>query len=73
MSKIKLTLEFDGSILDFEDNMGMDENFDLVDSLIWLCDYGTKEDPSVYHNNIKITASKETFDAPYKESEDEQN
>lgn len=73
MSKIKLTLEFDGSILDFEDNMGMDESFDLVDSLIWLCDYGTKESPSTYHNNIKITASKETFDAPYKESEDEQN
>lgn len=68
---IKVTLEFEGTILDFEKNMDMDDRFDLVDSITWLCDYGTKEDPNTYHNKIKITASEETFDTPYKEKEDE--
>lgn len=69
--KVKITMEFEGTILDFEDNLGMDDNFDLIDSLIWLCDYGTKEDNSTYHNKIKLTATKETFDVPYKEKGNE--
>ena len=69
---IKVTLEFKGtSVLDFEDRLGMNENFDLTDSIIWLLDYGTKEDNTTTHNGISITVSKETYDLPYKENEDE--
>lgn len=69
---IKVTLEFKGtSVLDFEDRLGMNENFDLADSIIWLLDYGTKDDNTTTHNGIDITVSKETYDLPYKEKEDE--
>lgn len=67
---IKITLEYKGtSILDFEDRLGMDEQFDLTDSIIWLLDYGTKKDNTTTHNGIGITISEETYDLPYKESE----
>ena len=75
MSKIKMTLEMDcNSILEFEDNLGMDGNFDLVDSLIWLLDYGCERDGyKTFHNKIKIKINKGFENIPYKEKEDEQN
>lgn len=71
---IKVTLEYKGAtILDFQDRLGMDEQFDLADSIIWLLDYGTKKDNTTTHNGIEITINKETYDMPYKEKEDEQD
>lgn len=68
MSKIKVTLEMDcSSILEFEDNLGMDENFDLVDSIIWLLDYGGEgEGFETLHNKIKIKVNKDFTKIPYK-------
>lgn len=75
MSKIKMTLEMDcNSILEFENNLGMDEAFDLVDSLIWLLDYGGEgEGYETLHNKIKIKVNKGFGNIRYKENEDEQN
>lgn len=75
MSKIKMTLEMDcNSILEFEDNLGMDGNFDLVDSLIWLLDYGCERDGyKTFHNKIKIKINKGFENIRYKENKDEQN
>lgn len=75
MSKIKMTLEMDcNSILEFENNLGMDEAFDLVDSLIWLLDYGGEgEGYETLHNKIKIKVNKGFENIRYKENEDEQN
>lgn len=75
MSKIKITLEMDcNSILEFEDNLGMDENFDLVDSIIWLLDYGSEgEGFETLHNKIKVKVNKGFTKIPYKENKDEQN
>lgn len=68
MSKIKMTLEMDcSSILEFEDNLGMDENFDLVDSIIWLLDYGSESEGfETLHNKIKIKVNKDITKIPYK-------
>ena len=72
MSKIKITLEMDcSSILEFENNLNMDENFDLVDSIIWLLDYGNEWDFETYHNKIKLKVNKDFLKIPYKEKEDE--
>lgn len=73
MSKIKITLEMDcNSILEFENNLGMDENFDLVDSIIWLLDYGSESEGfEALHNKIKIKVNKGFTKIPYKEKEDE--
>lgn len=79
MSKIKMTLEMDcSSILEFEDNLGMDGDFDIVDSLIWLLDYGgeSAEGFETLHNKIKIKINKGFEKIPYKvdkENKDEQN
>ena len=75
MNKIKITLEMDcNSILEFEDNLGMDENFDLVDSIIWLLDYGSEgEGFETLHNKIKVKVNKDFTKIPYKENKDEQN
>ena len=75
MGKIKMTLEMDcSSILEFEDNLGMDENFDLVDSIIWLLDYGGEgEGYETRHNKITIKINKGALKLPYKEKKDEQN
>lgn len=69
MSKIKITLEMDcNSILEFEDNLGMDENFDLVDSIIWLLDYGSESEGfEALHNKIKVKVNKGFTKIPYKE------
>lgn len=68
MSKIKVTLEMDcNSILEFENNLGMDENFDLVDSIIWLLDYGGEGEYETLHNKIKIKVNKGFVKIPYKE------
>lgn len=73
MSKIKITLEMDcSSILEFENNLGMDENFDLVDSIIWLLDYGSESEGfEALHNKIKVKVNKGFTKIPYKEKEDE--
>lgn len=75
MSKIKITLEMDcNSILEFEDNLGMDENFDLVDSIIWLLDYGSEsEGYETLHNKVKIKVNKGFTKIPYKEEDNEQD
>ena len=72
MSKVKITLEMEcNSILELEDNLGMDENFDLVDSIIWLLDYGSEQDYETYHNKIKLTVDRSFLELPYKEKESE--
>lgn len=75
MSKIKITLEMDcSSILEFEDNLGMDENFDLTDSIIWLLDYGSEDEGfETLHNKIKVKVNKDFTKIPYKEKNNEQN
>lgn len=75
MSKIKITLEMDcNSILEFEDNLGMDENFDLADSIIWLLDYGGEgEGFEALHNKIKIKVNKDFTKIPYKVDKGEDN
>lgn len=70
--KIKITLEMEcSSLLEFENNIGMDDNFDLVDSIIYALDYQDENNNVAYHNNVKITVSKNTYDLPYKEKSDE--
>lgn len=59
---IKVTLEYNGTVKEFEDALGADENFDLFDSIVWQLDYGTKEDKVGYHNNIKITVGDEAYE-----------
>lgn len=72
MSKIKMALEMDcDSILEFENNLGMDENFDLVDSIIWLLDYGNEQENETHHNKIKLTVDKNFLKLPYKDNKDE--
>lgn len=72
--KVKITLEMEcNSILELENNLGMDENFDLIDSIIWLLDYGNEQDYETYHNKIKLTVDRSFLELPYKESKDEQN
>lgn len=41
----------------FQNALGMDENFDLMDSIIYAMDYGELKDEKIEdrHNNIKIT------------------
>lgn len=75
MSKIKIILEMDcNSILEFENNLGMDENFDLVDSIIWLLDYGSESEGfEALHNKIKIKVNKGFTKIPYKEEDNEQD
>lgn len=71
--KVKITLEMEcNSILELEDNLGMDENFDLVDSIIWLLDYGSEgEGYETLHNKVKIKVNKGFTKLPYKEKESE--
>lgn len=71
--KVKITLEMEcNSILELEENLGMDENFDLVDSIIWLLDYGGEgEGYETLHNKVKIKVNKGFVKLPYKEKESE--
>lgn len=41
----------------FQDDLGMDDNFDLADSIIYAMDYGELKHGKIVdrHNNIKIT------------------
>lgn len=75
MSKIKITLEMDcSSILEFEDNLGMDENFDLADSIIWLLDYGGEDEGfETLHNKIKVKVNKDFTKIPYKVDKEKNN
>lgn len=59
---IKVVLEYDGSLAEFEEAIGLDDQFELYDSIIWQLDYGTKEDQVGYHNGIKIEVNKEAYE-----------
>ena len=73
MSKIKVILEMDcSSILEFENNLDMDENFDLIDSIISLLDYGDEGyGYETLHNKIKIKVNKGFTKLPYKKKDNE--
>lgn len=54
---MKIVLEWDGDqrdLLTEVDKRGYGEDMELVDSIIWVLDYGDK-DTTIMHNNIKIT------------------
>lgn len=51
---VEVTLRFDGTARDFEDAIGMDENFYLIDTIIYAIDY-CKRGEETYHNDIEIT------------------
>lgn len=59
---IKITMEYNGSLDEFREAIGADDQFDLYDSIMWQLDYGTKDDRVGYHNNIKIEVSEEAYD-----------
>lgn len=72
MSKIKVTLEMDcSSILEFENNLDMDGDFDIVDSIIWLLDNGGSEGFVTLHNGLEIEVNKDFTKIPYKEKDNE--
>ena len=74
MSKIKITLEMDcSSILEFENSLGMDGDFDLVDSIIWLLDNGRSEGFVTLHNGLEIEVNKDFTKIPYKVDKGEGN
>lgn len=55
---MKLTLEWDGN----KDLLGFDDNFDLVDSIIYMMDYDVADTDGLIHdthNGIKLTLDKE--------------
>ena len=55
---MKLILEWDGD----RDKLGMDDNFDLVDSIIYMMDYDIAEPDGLVHdshNGIKMTLLRE--------------
>lgn len=50
-----ITLTYTGTKEALQDNLGMDDNFSLVDSIIWLMDYGEADGRHIAgHNNIEI-------------------
>ena len=58
MGKLKVALEWDGD----QDKLGMDDNFDLVDSIIYMMDYDIPDENGVVHdshNGINITLIRE--------------
>lgn len=60
---MKLTLEWDGS----QEPLGFDDNFDLVDSIIYMMDYDVAEPDGLIHdshNGIKMTLDKEEKPQP---------
>lgn len=59
---VKITLEIDGTIRDFEESLGQDEHFDIYDSIVWQLEYGDKKDNVGHHNDIKITVDEDTYD-----------
>ena len=53
---MKVVLEWDGNQQDLQneiDKTGYDSDMSLVDSIIWVLDYGD-DDTVIMHNNIKI-------------------
>ena len=55
---VRLTLEWDGD----QDKLGFDDNFDLVDSIIYMMDYDVAGvDGKIHdsHNGIKMTLEKD--------------
>lgn len=59
---IKITLEYNGSPDELRKAIGVDDQFELYDSIMWQLDYGTKDDRVGYHNNIKIEVSEEAYE-----------
>lgn len=58
---VRLTLEWDGD----QDKLGFDDNFDLVDSIIYMMDYDVAStDGKVHdsHNGIKMTLERDPED-----------
>ena len=61
---MKVILEFDGDVQDFERALdSMDENFAINDTIFWLLDYGVEPDEvsgdckhHTEYGDIKITA-----------------
>lgn len=56
--EFSVSLEQYAEVLRLENELGMDDNFDLLDSLIYALDYGTPDQEGKIidkHNNIKIT------------------
>lgn len=50
-----ITLTYTGTGRELQDALGMDDNFYLVDSIIWLMDYGEDDGTNTtMHNNIEI-------------------
>lgn len=65
--KISVTIEMEcSSVLEFENELGSDNDFDLIDSIIYQLDNGDKDDSSCHHNKLNITVNEEAFDLPYK-------
>lgn len=48
---MKLIIEWDGD----QDKLGMDDNFDLVDSIIYMMDYDEGDVVHDSHNGMKMT------------------
>lgn len=48
---MKLIIEWDGN----QDKLGMDDNFDLVDSIIYMMDYDEGDVVHDSHNGMKMT------------------
>lgn len=64
--KISVTIEMEcSSVLEFENELGSDNYFDLMDSITYQLNNGDKDDSSCYHNKLKITVNEEAFDLPY--------
>lgn len=59
---MKITLEFDGGIEDFERAIEeKDENFYLSDSIYWLLDYGEEDEVATHRTKYgDIAIRKET-------------
>jgi hypothetical protein len=55
---MKLIIEWDGD----QDKLGFDDNFDLVDSIIYMMDYGEGDVVHDSHNGMKMTLIREEKD-----------
>lgn len=55
---MKLVIEWDGD----QDKLGMDDNFDLVDTIIYMMDYGEGDVVHDSHNGMSMTLVRDTYD-----------
>lgn len=61
---MKLIIEWDGS----QDKLGFDDNFDLVDTIIYMIDYGEGDVVHDSHNGMSMTLVRDSY-----KPEDENN